>query len=747
MAEKKKKNPPKSKLRKWIIATWLVFMGGIGVFVLFILAVAHGWGPLDPLPSTTQLENPESDLATEVFSADGKIIGKYFLENRSDVGYDEISQYVYQALVATEDVRFYKHSGIDKKGLIRAIVYRGKEGGGSTVTQQLAKNMFGRQRFSNIWEIGVQKMREWILAVELEKRYTKEEILYMYLNTVELGSNTFGIKSASKTFFNKEPINLNIQESAVLVGMLKAITKYNPYFNPEDSKARRNTVLSQMYKYGYIKSQAEFDSIKALPIVLDYNVESHNQGIARYFREELRAKLSAWCEENGYNLYKDGLKVYTTIDSRMQMYAEQATREHMAELQATFYKRLKGRRKAPFDYRLSQKQINNLIDRSIKRTDRYRLLKAKGKSWEEILANFKMERKMKLFSYQGDVDTTLSPYDSIKYYKWFLNPGFLAIENGTGYIKAWVGGIDYKYFKYDHVNKRAKRQVGSTFKPFLYATAILNGYSPCLSIPNVQVVFPEFDNWKPKNSDGKYGGMLTIEEGLARSNNCVSAWIMKRVGPQSVIDLAGSMGVDTSNIEPYPSICLGTPDISVYEMVGAFSTFGNKGVWVEPTFLTRIEAADGTVLEEFVPREVEVLDESYNYVILNMLMNTTRLKGGTGLRLRGSKYGFRNEIAAKTGTTQNNSDGWFIGVLPQITAGCWVGAEDRSVHFRSIHYGQGANMALPVWALFVKKVYADSSLGIQPIPFEKPLDELPVEIDCSEYYNNEQENDVNSVFD
>ncbi len=727
----------KRKFRKYTLVLWTIFISGIALFGLLIFLISIG--VFGKLPSTDQLENPKTPLASEVITEDGVVIGKFFNQNRSFVDFYQISPHLFNALIATEDIRFYKHSGIDWKGIFAIPYYllRGQNRGASTITQQLAKNLFPRKKFRTIPQKIIRKLKEWIIAIRLERYYTKEEIISMYFNTVEFGSNTYGIKSAALTYFNKEPIDLTVEESAVLVGLLKAITRYSPVLNPENALKRRNVVMSQMAKYGFITKE-ELDSLKKLPIKLNYRPESHTQGLATYFREFLRIQLREWAAENGYDLYSDGLKIYTTLDSRMQKYAEQAVREHLSELQSTFYKHWKGVHNAPFGWQMSSSDVERLMILAIKRTDRYRLLKAANKSWDEIYANFKNPRKMKVFSYHGDIDTVLSPYDSIRYYKWFLNPGFMAMETSTGKIKAWVGGIDYRYFKYDHVNKNARRQVGSTFKPFVYATAILNGYSPCMKVSNTPTIFPEYNNWQPQNSDGKYGGMLTLEEGLAQSNNCVTAWIIKQVGPMPVLELAANMGIDTSGIEPYPAIALGTPDISVYEMVSAFNTFGNKGMWVEPVFINRIEDKNGNVLMEQYPREREVFSEAYNYVMLKMLMATSTIRGGTAVRLR-FKYHFTNEIACKTGTTQNNSDGWFIGVVPQLTAGVWVGAEDRSVHFRSTYLGQGANMALPIWALFMQKVYADPDLGITQDPFPVPEEPLPVETDCSRYYEENAE--------
>ena len=719
----------KSDIKKYIRYFWIIFAGAFVFFNLMLLLVVLG--VFGKLPSTEKLENPDTPLATEIYSEDGVCIGKFFNENRSNVTFDEISPFVINALIATEDIRYYKHSGVDWKGTFAIPFYliRGKKKGASTITQQLAKNLFPRTRFDNIFVISIRKLKEWIIAIRLERYYTKEEIITMYLNTVDFGSNAKGIKSAAKTFFNKPPLELNVQESATMIGVLKATQAFSPIYNYDNSVKRRNTVMKQMKKYDFITS-SQYDSFALLPIVLNYQVESQNEGLARYFREFLRMELDDWCKENGIDIYTSGLKIYTTINSKMQKYAEEAVKEHLKSLQKTFYTHWKGIKNAPFDYRMNKKDVENLMEQAIKRTDRYRILKRAGFTWEQILANFKKPVKMKVFAYDKEEIKTMSPYDSIRYYKYFLNPGFMAIESHTGHIKAWVGGIDYKYFKYDHVNKSAKRQVGSTFKPFVYTTAIKEGYSPCQKVANVPVVFPEFNNWQPKNSDGKYGGMITLQGGLAESNNCVTTWIIKQIGPEAVVNLAHQMGIE-SKIDPYPSIALGTPDISVFEMVGAFNTYANKGVWVEPVYITRIEDKDGNVLKQNIPREVEVLDETYNYVMLSMLMNVVNY--GTAARLRSSKYNFGNQIAAKTGTTQNNSDGWFIGMVPQLTAGGWVGCEDRSVHFRSTDLGQGANMVLPIWGIFMNKIYADTSLGIKKTNFEIPEKELPVEINCKNY--------------
>jgi penicillin-binding protein 1A len=704
---------------------WKVIIYGLLTFVLLISSV--GFGLFGELPSFRDLENPKSNLATEVISSDGNILGTYFIQNRSNAKYKDLSPNLVNALIATEDVRFYKHSGVDLKGTFAIIFYSaiGKKRGSSTITQQLAKNLFPRKK-QNIFNIGIIKLKEWLTAIKIERNYTKEEIITMYFNTVDFGSNSYGIKAASKTYFSKTPIKLSIDESALLVGILKGTTVFSPIKNPERAIKRRNVVLEQMEKYGFI-SEAQLTENTSKELNLQFQSPDHNQGSATYFREYVRQEVTAWCKENKkadgetYDIYRDGLKIYTTIDSRMQAYAEAAVKEHLTYLQAEFYKHWKG--KTPWG------ENTDIISTSMRRSDRYQQLKEDGIAESEIKKIFETPIKMTLFSWAGDIDTTLSPIDSIKYYKWYLRSSFMSMDPHNGAIKAWVGGPNYEYFKYDQV-KMGKRQVGSTFKPFVYTVAMDNGWSPCYEAPNLPIVFEDFDNWSPKNSDGKQGGMMTLRNGLANSVNLITAFMMKQVGPQAVVNVAKKMGI-TSDIPAYPSICLGTADVSLYEMVGAYSTYANKGVWTEPVYISRIEDKNGNVLYEKIPRKVDALSEQTAYLMLYMLRGV--VDKGTGLRLRGPRYRFTNPIAGKTGTTQENSDGWFIGITPDLVSGVWTGAEDRSVHFRSTNLGEGANTALPIWALYMKKVYADATLKISKGDFTPPAGGLDVEIDCDKF--------------
>lgn len=745
MAEKK--TISFGKYIKWF---WSTVLGGF-LFICFMFLLAS-WGVFGELPSFEELENPKSDLATEVISADGKTLGKYYVKaNRTPIQYKDLPQNLIEALVSTEDERFYEHSGIDFRGLARAVAKLGAGGGASTITQQLAKNLFTKRASRNIVKRIIQKMQEWVVAVKLERQYTKEEIATMYLNTQGFLFNATGIRSAARIYFGKEPKDLDLQESAILVAMLKNPRQFNPHRKVSKKKSiqRRNVVFSQMAKNGLL-TQQEKDSLQKLPLKINFTPESHSDGLATYFRENLKQRLKRWAKNklkpNGepYNIYKDGLKVYVTIDSRMQRYAEEALEEHMANLQSFFFKEQKKNRTAPF-YDLDKKEILNSMKRGKRSSTRYKRMKAAGKSEKEIEKSFNTDTDMRVFSWKGDKDTVMTPYDSIRYYKHFLRSGLVSIEPQTGHIKAWVGGINNKYFKYDAVEQQ-KRQVGSTFKPFVYATAINQlKMSPCDKLPNILYTIPKEkygmpEDWTPKNSNNKYGGELTLKGALANSTNVITAQLIDKVSPINVARLAESAGIK-SKIEANPSIALGAIDLSLIEMVSAYSTFANRGLRVSPMMITRIEDKNGTILEEFVPETKEVLSEESSYVILDLMKGVTLMGSGARLRANWSKhkkistgfpYKFDNPIAGKTGTTQNQSDGWFMGIVPNLATGVWTGGEDRATHFKGIAYGQGATMSLPTWGIFMRKCYEDKTLNISKEDFEKPEGELSISINCDE---------------
>jgi len=739
MAEKKKKTRKKS-VKVYLIVLWVLFVVfGASVYLLFHGIVNEWFGEM---PTFEELENPETNLATEIISADGKILGTYYIENRSNVSYNDISPDLINALIAIEDVRFYEHSGIDKRALFRVAfgVFTGKsdKGGGSTLTQQLAKNLFPRGENLSKTKLVIRKLQEWVTATKLEYNYSKDEIIAMYLNTVFFGHNAYGIKKATETFFGKEPDNLKLEEAALLAGVVNAPTKFSPKRHPNNALTRRNLVLKRMETNGFITEQ-QYDSISQIPIDMShFGILDHTAGQATYFREFLRGMMHDWAKthfkQDGtpYNIYKDGLRIYTTIDSRMQQYAEEAVREHLAlDLQPTFYNHWKGDKKAPFALP-TEEDVESIMTLSMKRSERYRVLKKAGWSMDSIIANFNTPIPMTVFSWDGPIDTVFTPMDSIRYYKYFLQSSLMSVETGTGYVRAYVGGNDYRFFQYDHVTQ-AKRQVGSTFKPFLYSLAMQEGeYTPCTKVPNISysIQLPDGKFWEPKDSGkNKFGEEVTLRWALAHSNNRISAYLMKRFGPEAVIQMARRMGV-TSDIPAVPSICLGVCDISLYEMVGAMSTFANKGVYVKPIFITKIEDKNGNVIETFKTEQREAMDDVTAYKMIELMKGV--VYEGTGIRLR-YKYGFRNPIAGKTGTTQNQSDGWFMGITPDLTTGVWTGAEDRSVHFKTITLGQGSNMALPVWALYMKKVYADPTLNISQGDFTKPLSNVDLDFDCDKY--------------
>ena len=718
---------------------WIIFGAFLAFIVLFFICVATG--VFGTMPSFEELENPQTNLATEIISADGKVLGTYYVENRSNVHYAELSPYIPQALVSIEDERFTEHSGIDERALFRVafgVLTGNKKGGGSTITQQLAKNLFPRGENLSTPKLVLRKFQEWITATKLEHNYSKEEIIAMYLNTVAFGHNAYGIRSAAKTFFDKSPKELNIEEAALMAGVVNAPTRFSPVRNPENSIGRRNLVLKKMADNGYI-TKAECDSISQIPIDMShFNVMDHNSGQATYFREFLRGELNDWAKNHThpdgrpYNIYRDGLRIYTTIDSRMQQHAEAAVKEFMGkELQPMFYKHWKNQKNAPF-YNITADEIDHILETSMKRTDRYRTLKNAGMCMDSIKAEFNRPVEMTVFSWDGPIDTVMTPMDSIRYYKWFLQASLVSIESHTGHVKAYVGGLDYRFFKYDHVTQ-ARRQVGSTFKPFLYTLAMQEGeYTPCTRIPNISYSIDLGDGrfWEPHNGGKRIGEEVTLKWALAQSNNWISAYLMNRFGPEAVIGMARRMGVE-SPIEAVPSICLGVCDLKLIEMVGALSTFANQGVYIKPMFITRIEDKNGNVIERFMPEESEAMSELTAYKMIELMKGV--VQSGTGIRLR-SSYGFTNPIAGKTGTTQKQSDGYFMGITPDLTTGVWVGAEDRSVHFRSTSLGQGSHTALPIWAYYMRKVYNDPNLHVSKGDFTKPnLPNVDLNFDCSNY--------------
>lgn len=753
----------KQETKKNIKLFWKLVVVGIGMVVLLFLLTA--WGIFGSLPDHTILENPQSELATEIVTADGKTLGSFYTDNRKPVKYEDLPQNLIDALVSTEDERFWDHSGIDGYGTSRAIAFLGSKGGASTITQQLAKLYFTEERSSNKLERGIQKIREWIIATRLEKQYTKEEIITQYLNQFDFLKQAIGIRSASNIYFGKEPKDLKVEESAVFVAMLKNPRQYNPYreVSKEKSLGRRNQVFVQMVRNEKM-TVAMKDSLREQPIKLNFSPEGHNDGMGTYFREYLRDWLKGWAASHtnpetgeNYNLYNDGLKINVTIDSRMQKYAEDAVVAHMANLQKEFDSQNTKLKTAPFRD-ITTKQIENTINRAIRISDRWREMKKDGKSEDEILASFDKKTEMTVFDWQAlgkERDTLMTPRDSIFYYKKFLQAGMMSMEPQTGHVKAWVGGINHKHFKFDHV-KKGTRQAGSTFKPFLYATAIdLLKYSPCKELPDGEYTIPagkhgNTKDWTPKDSNGDYGSMMSLKDALAKSKNTISARLMDEVGPQPVIDLAKRLGINTKEMAPVPSLALGTADVSLFEMVGAYGVFANEGIYNEPVLVTSIQDKNGTVLYQYTPVTRDVMNPETAYVTLKLMQGVTQTGSGSKLRgtwatknkfyksvITGYPYDFNNEIAGKTGTTQNNSDGWFMGVVPNLVSGAWVGGEDRSVHFTSTRYGQGATMALPIWGSYMKAVYEDEELGISKSNFSKP-DNLSITVDCTDYKENQE---------
>ncbi|MCC6939109.1 MAG: transglycosylase domain-containing protein [Flavobacteriales bacterium] len=782
----------KTKSGKRRFVWWVIVLAPlVGLFGMLVIA------SFSDLPSTEDLENPRSDLATAVLFSDGSQMGQYYRENRIPVDYERISPNVVHALIATEDERFREHSGIDLRGTLRAAIFLGKRGGASTITQQLSKMLF-TERSSNFIKRTFQKFQEWIISARLERQYTKDEIIAMYLNRFDWINQAVGINSAAHVYFNTTPDSLRVEQAAMLVGMLKNPALFNPNkaHRVDTVLHRRMVVLDQMRRNGFIGT-VEYDSLKALPLGLHFQSVSHTEGPAPYFREVLRGKLQHLLDSTDakgnlvfprpdgkkYDIYTDGLRIYTTVDRRMQSYAEWGLREHLAsELQPDFFKDIARKKNRPFDSRVNQKEIAAILNTAMKRSVRYKILMGKmcgscerpaayieevmhegskhyhcrpdlggcDNYWpvvkeSEVPGIFDTPVPMRVFTWQGEKDTVLSPLDSIRYYKSFLQSGLLSMDPHTGFVKAWVGGIDYKHFQYDHVDQ-ARRQVGSTFKPFVYATAFREGMEPCREVPNQKVCFdmpPGQPDWCPENSDAEYGGMVTVAYALANSMNTVTSWLMKQYGPEAVIVLARHMGVK-SPLEPVPSLCLGVADLTLSEMTGAFSTFANKGVYIEPIIFTRIEDKNGNTIYDVTPHTFEALDERTAYVMLKVLQGvidgaynpSTGKVVGTGMRLRtswGTRQKYANikfPMAGKTGTTQNNSDGWFIGITPDLVTGVWTGADDRSVRFSTTDKGQGANMALPIYGYYMNRVYADPTIEINTGNFEKPEGELGIELDC-----------------
>jgi len=728
--------------KKIIWTMWISFLILLGIFPLYVYTVKINlWNLYGELPALAVLENPKSDLSSELYSADGVLLGKYFKYNRSPVAYEEISQHLINALLVTEDCRFETHAGIDLKGLYRAFIFsillQKTKGGGSTLTQQLAKNLFKTRNekykglLSNIpWiKTFIVKTKEWIVAIQLERAYTKKEIITMYLNTVSFGSNAFGLKVAAKTFFNTTPDLLRVEQAALLVGLLKAPSYYSPIKNPQRAQKRRNAVLAQLYKYQLL-SQDVYEHLKQEPIVLEHRVEDHNVGTATYFRSAIREFLLKWTRQHGYDLFEDGLKIYTTLDSRLQKHAEEAVAAHMKVLQSTFEQHWKGCN--PWIDQNSS-EISGFIEAAAKQTEYYKdLVKEYGKDKDTINTLMNTPVPTQLFSWEGEIDTIMSPMDVLRYNKRLLHTGFMAMDPYTGHIKAWVGGINYKHFQYDHV-MQGKRQPGSAFKPIVYAAAIDNGYMPWQEVIDTPVIFSnqkDSTTWMPRNWSKKYTGKkMTLRQAMAKSVNSITAYLMKQLGPALVVEYAKRLGIK-SPLDPVPALCLGTSDVSVYELVGAYSTFMNKGVWTEPCYITRIEDKNGRLLEEFVPQKREAISEKTAYLMVHMLKGTIEEPGGTS---RGITKELKedNEICGKTGTTSNQSDGWFVGMVNNLCAGVWVGGEDRCIHFRNLALGSGAHTARPIWEKFMMEIYADSELPYEKGPllnYTKPLDlEIPAQ--------------------
>jgi penicillin-binding protein 1A len=733
--------------KKFVRYFWILFLTLLLSFPLYIYSVSIDlFGFFGGMPKLKSIENPENDLSSEIISADGTSLGRYFRYNRSQVAYHDLSPDLVNTLILSEDHRFYQHSGMDFIAYMRVamgLLTLNPKGGGSTITQQLAKNLYTQNDDLGLDGSIVRlipgkypkrifdKTKEWIISVYLEKNFTKEEIIAMYLNTASFGSNAYGIKVAAETYFNKSPDSLNIQESAVLVGMLQAITKFNPVVNPENSLKKRNEVMGKLLHYGYLKSRDEYDSLKALPIELSYSVQNQNEGLATYFRTVIRNELMDWCSENGYDLWESGLRIYTTIDSRMQRYAEEALTAHMGVLQKDFANSWQGRDPWMDD---NFNTIKGFLDLRVKQTEAYKNLTARyGAKNDSVKIMLNIKKPMRIFSWAGERDTLFSTMDSLNYYKRFLQSGFMSMDAHTGAVKAWVGGINHKYFKYDHV-KQGTRQPGSTFKPFTYGTAIESGFNPCLRLPDIS---PSFDlpsgTWRPPNAEGGYGTgeKFTLRQAMARSLNSITAQLIQKVSPANVVDFAKRTGI-ASPLDAVPSLCLGVSDVSLYELVGAYSTFVNEGIYTQPYYITRIEDKNGNVLANFTPKTRQAINEQTAYKMVYMLQGGVQEEGGTSRGLP-AELKIENEIGGKTGTTNNASDGWYMGITKDLVSGAWVGGDERSIHYRSWDKGQGGKTARPIWANFMLKVYADASLPYKKGNFKRPASGLDITLDCDQY--------------
>lgn len=731
--------------RKAVKATWILFLCIILCVPLYVYTVSIDlFGLFGGMPSYAAIENPQNDLSSELISADNVSLGRYFRYNRSQVNYDQLSPDLVNTLLLSEDHRFYDHAGMDFWAYPRVfwgIITFNSAGGGSTITQQLAKNLYTINpeldgHLSRLGELPrriIQKTKEWIISIQLEKNFTKEEIITMYLNTSDFSSNAYGIKVAAETYYNKQPDSLNIQESAVLVGMLQAPSFYNPQRNHDNAFRKRNEVLYKLYNHGYIKNRQAYDSLKALPIELRFQVQNQNQGIATYFRAILTNYLMAWCKENGYDLWESGLKIYTTIDSRMQQYAEQAMTDHMTVLQDAFENQWKLKASEPWVGNDGH-EIKSFLQHKIKRTVTFKaLVERYGEDSDSVNIMLKVKKPMTVFSWKGDRDTLFSSMDSLRYYNRFLQSGLMSMDPGTGAIKAWVGGIDHKYFKYDHV-KQSTRQPGSTFKPFVYGKAIEDGYSPCYQLLDISpVIKVSGGTWYPKNAEGNYGTgeKYNLRQAMARSINSISAQLIDHVKPQNVVDFAQRLGI-TTHLEAVPSLCLGTSDVSLHDMVSAYCSFVNLGIYTKPYFITRIEDKNGNVIETFVPKTRQAMDEKTAYKMIYMLQGGVEEEGGTS---GGLSYVLKkdNEIGGKTGTTDNASDGWYMGITHNLVTGVWVGGDERSIHFPSWYFGAGGKTARPIWDKFMVKVYENPEVGYGKGFFNRPNSSLDMTLDCSQY--------------